>query len=107
LKSLRIVLRHCEMSQRVALSRIHLSGSDPQALLDCLVYVVDRCRRNGHNFGHDIIGDVDSAWPLRVGLHVSNVKRGSDEPPIAQGNLGYAVPNGRDLDRRLLRSDLE
>jgi hypothetical protein len=35
------------------------------------------------------------------------MKRGSDEPPIAQGNLGYAVPNGRDLDRRLLRSDLE
>ena len=69
------------------------------------MYVMDRYRRNSHDFGDDIIGDVDSAWPFRVGLHVSDVKRGSDEPPIAQGDLGYAVPNGRDMERRLLRSD--
>jgi len=31
---------------------------------------------------------------------ISVKKRGADKPAITQGDFGYAVPNGGDLDRR-------
>ena len=75
-------------------------------LLDRLVHVEDGYRRNSHDFGDDIIGDVDTARLLSARLYVFDVKRRPDKPSIAQGDLGYAVPNTGDLDRRW-RSDLE
>jgi hypothetical protein len=43
---------------------------------------------------------------LSARFYVFDVKRGPDKPPIAQGDFGYAVPNGGDLDRQR-RYDLE
>jgi len=37
---------------------------------------------------------------LSARLYVFDVKRGADKPAITQGDFGYAVPNGGDLDRR-------
>jgi len=50
-------------------------------------------QRDSHDFGNNITGDVDTAWLLSVGLHFFDVKRGTDEPSIAQGYLSYAMPN--------------
>jgi hypothetical protein len=70
------------------------------ALLNRLMHLEDRHRRDSHDFSDNIIGDVDISWLLSVDLHIFDVKRGADQPPIAQGDLSYAMPNGCDADRR-------
>jgi hypothetical protein len=83
--------------------------SEPKAargLLNRLVHIHDRYVRDGHYFGDDIIGDVHTAWLLRVRLYILDVKRGADQSSIAQGDFGYAMANPGDLDH-LRRSDSE